>query len=303
VREFTVSVFTATYNRAHTLTRVYESLRAQTYRDFEWLIVDDGSTDHTRSVVEHWSAESDFPIRYIYQANQGKHVAHNRAVAEARGKFLLTLDSDDACVPRALERLIYHWNTIPEDRRERFSGVTALCMDPAGRLIGSKFPSDVTDSDSLECHYRHHVRGEKWGFQRTSVLRRFPLPGPEVGKTVVPEGLIWWSIARQYQTRYVNEVLRIYYTSEGSLSNPRRAQDSAVGAEMQYRTELNSNIDYVSDAPVMFLRAAAHFVRFSFHLGRSPLAQWRALTNWVGKGLWLLALPIGLAAYVRDRRA
>ncbi len=95
------TVFTATFNRAHVLHRVYHSLRAQTFRDFEWLVVDDGSTDGTGALVEAWRAEADFPIRYRYQENRGKHVACNRAVAEARGRFFLTLDSDDACVPQA----------------------------------------------------------------------------------------------------------------------------------------------------------------------------------------------------------
>jgi glycosyltransferase involved in cell wall biosynthesis len=299
---FAFTVFTATYNRAHTLGRVYESLRAQTYRDFEWLIVDDGSDDDTRRLVGKWCALAEFPIRYIYQENQGKHVAHNRAVSEACGEFLLPLDSDDACIPRALERLKYHWDTIPNEQRERFCGVTALCQDQRGSLVGSRFPRDVLDSDSLECHYKYHVQGEKWGFQRISVLRRFPMPGPEVGSSCMPEGLIWWKIAREYRTRYVNEVLRVYHLGEATLSRPRRARDAAVGAELQYRTELNDNIDFLRYAPMAFLRSAANLVRFSLHLGRSPIAQWRALTQWRGRFLWSLALPIGTVAFVLDRR-
>jgi glycosyltransferase involved in cell wall biosynthesis len=299
--KYTFTVFTPTYNRAHTLTGVYDSLRSQTCRDFEWLIVDDGSTDGTRRLVDQWRASGEFPIRYIYQENQGKHVAHNRAVSESRGEFVLPLDSDDACVPQALARFKHHWNSIPDNEKELFSGVTALCMDKEGRLVGTRFLEDVTDSNSLEAYYKHHVRGEKWGFQRTMVLRQFPMPGSEVGRSYMPEGLIWWRIARQYKTRYVNEMLRIYSTGNESLSSPRRPQDTALGAEMQYRMELNCNIDYLRSAPVAFLRSAAHLSRFSLHLSRSPVAQWRALTNWWGRGLWLVALPVGIVAYLRDR--
>ena len=102
------TVFTPTYNRAYTLHRVYESLKAQTYRDFEWLIVDDGSNDNTRELIQKWQNESLFSIRYIYQQNSGKHIAFNRAVREAKGELFLTLDSDDACVEEALERFKYH---------------------------------------------------------------------------------------------------------------------------------------------------------------------------------------------------
>ncbi len=155
------TVFTATFNRARVLHRVYDSLRTQTFRDFEWLVVDDGSTDGTGALVEAWRAEANFPIRYRYQENRGKHVACNRAVAEARGRFFLTLDSDDACVPQALARLNRYWEEIPEREQPGFSAVTVLCMDEAGRIVGDRFPRRITDSDPLEVPFRLKVRGEK----------------------------------------------------------------------------------------------------------------------------------------------
>lgn len=90
----TFTVFTPTYNRAHTLLRVFSSLQAQTFQDFEWLIVDDGSTDGTEELIKHWGSESHFPVRYFKQENRGKHVAFNRGVREATGQFFLPLDSD-----------------------------------------------------------------------------------------------------------------------------------------------------------------------------------------------------------------
>ena len=92
---YTFTVFTPTYNRAATLARVYESLQRQTFTDFEWIIVDDGSTDETAELVQQWRSESSFPIRYIWQPNQGKHVAFNRGVELARGELFLPHDSDD----------------------------------------------------------------------------------------------------------------------------------------------------------------------------------------------------------------
>lgn len=114
------TVFTPTYNRAHTLGRLYLSLKEQTLLDFEWIVVDDGSSDDTCSLVESWKSESSsFPIRYFYQANRGKHVATNYAVREAFGFFFIILDSDDTCVPEALERFAYHWQAIDESNRGR----------------------------------------------------------------------------------------------------------------------------------------------------------------------------------------
>ena len=134
------TVFTATYNRAHVLHRVYHSLRAQ---DLSGLRVAGGgrrSTDGPRALAARWRAAAGFPTRYRYQENRGKHVAYNHAVPLARGRFFLTLDSDDACVPQALARLNRYWEEIPEREKPRFSAVTVLCMDAAGRVVGDRFP-------------------------------------------------------------------------------------------------------------------------------------------------------------------
>ena len=150
----------------------------QTFGDFEWLIVDDGSIDDTRRLVGTWLGSSEFPIRYLYQPHSGKHVAFNTGVREARGALFLPLDSDDAAVPQALARFRAHWESIPGETRTRFSAVTALCMDGHGRPVGGRFPNDITDSDSLEQYFRYRIRGDNWGFQRTDVIRDFPFPEP-----------------------------------------------------------------------------------------------------------------------------
>jgi glycosyltransferase involved in cell wall biosynthesis len=149
---FFFTVFTPTYNRARTLHRVYNSLSAQTYRDFEWLVIDDGSTDNTSQLIQEWMEKADFPIRYYFQENQGKHIAWNRAADLARGEYFLCADSDDAFVPHALERFAEALNTISDEERDRFYGVVALCMDPSGQVIGDKFPPETHSTDFVELH-------------------------------------------------------------------------------------------------------------------------------------------------------
>ena len=101
-------------------------------------------------LVAKWQAEADFPICYIRHANRGHHGSSNVAVKEARGEFFLTLDSDDGAVPTALERFKAVWDAIPEDRRDRYSAVTALAVDENGKATGDKFPTDVLDSNTTE---------------------------------------------------------------------------------------------------------------------------------------------------------
>jgi glycosyltransferase involved in cell wall biosynthesis len=300
---YTFTVFTPTHNRAHTLHRVYESLAAQTFRDFEWLIGDDGSTDNTRELVERWVREAGFPIRYGWQPHQGKHVAFNRAVAAAQGELFLPLDSDDACVPHALARLRHHWQAIPEPERARFSAVSALCMDQHGALVGTRFPFDPTDSNSLEIRHRFGVKGEKWGFHRTAVLRQFPFPvlGPD--SRYVPERVVWGAIARRFQTRYVNEVLRVYYVGDGPGTLSAAAVPQARGLAFGHRVMLDRELDWFPRAPLTFVRTAVHYVRFSLHARCGVWQALRCLETTGARLLVLLVWPIGVVAWLRDRWA
>lgn len=301
------TVFTPTYNRAHTLNRVYTSLAAQTFRDFEWLIVDDGSSDNTNQMVEGWKLKADFPIRYMWQPNQGKHVAFNRGVGEARGELFLTLDSDDACVPEALERFDYHWRSIPAEIRSEFSAVTALCIDRNGNLVGREFSRNIVDSDSLEMRYRYRMTGEKWGFQRTEVLKKFPFPVIE-NVRFIPESIVWTAIARHYKTRYVNERLRIYWTEE---SQEERESDQltrssiaalAAGRSLYYLTVLNQQMKFFRYAPDRFLRSAALYVRCSLHSRESIRNQFAHLETVSARLLWAVMLPLGFLLYLRDEK-
>lgn len=291
------TVFTPTYNRAHTLDRVYRSLQAQTLRDFEWLIVDDGSTDGTRALVEGWAAEADFSVRYEYQENRGKHIASNRGIALARGELFITADSDDEFVPNALETFQRIWSTIPEAERLGFAGAAGLCVDQAGRPVGDRFPVSPLDSNHLEKKYRYKVKGEKWGFTRTDVMREFPFL-----ETEEMSGFRWSDIGRKYRTRFFNEVVRIYYTGEGgSLSSrDKRIKRPLMGARRNAGT-LNEDLDYFRYDPTAFLKNAVHYARFSFLAGRGLREQRSGLKQGLARALWVVALPFGWLVSLRDR--
>lgn len=294
---YVFTVFTATYNRGHTLHRVYESLTTQTYCNFEWLIVDDGSTDKTRELIRLWQQENLFPIRYIYQENRGKHTAFNLGVKEAQGRFFLNLDSDDGCVPEALERFKHYWDTISEEQKDNFSAVTCLCKDQHGKIVGNYFPFNPTDSNSLEIRYRYKAVGEKWGFHRTDVLRIFPF-SEAITQTCIPESLVWNKIAKKYKTRYVNEALRIYWIEELSLASGGNPSRNSIGRRIAHLTVLNEEIDWLPVAPIKFFRSAINYSRNCFHLGITMNDQFKAIDTAVGKSLWLISLPGGYLAYL-----
>lgn len=151
------TVLTPTFNRAHTLDRVYHSLCAQTLADFEWIIVDDGSTDETENIVRNWQHQNLIVIRYFQQENLGKHIAFNHGVREGKGQFFLTLDSDDECKPFTLERLRSHWLAIVAAIRHRYSPVTCLCEGTKGNIVGSGYPADPLDCSMQASIYKYVV--------------------------------------------------------------------------------------------------------------------------------------------------
>jgi len=299
---YSFTVFTPTYNRAHTLSRVHACLESQTFRDFEWLVVDDGSTDHTRSLMESLRHKASFSMRYIYQKNAHKKGAFNRGVRESLGELFLTLDSDDECVPNALERLWWHWMNIPQSVRTRFSAVTGLCADEDGNLVGDRFPTESSDgwidSDSLEIRYRYHVKGEKWGFQRTDVLRNFPFPEDVQGH--VPEGVVWSAIARRYRTRYVNEVLRIYHRGNDQLTRSRDPGKYGDGHAFWAREVLENEWRWMRLDPVWMLKVAANYTRFHRHLHRTQRHKQWPLKEIVPRLLVALMWPVGVGRYWLD---
>ena len=299
------TVFTATYNRKHTLPAVYACLRAQTYKDFEWLIVDDGSTDGTADLVESWRTQACIPIRYFYQGNSGKHVAYNVGVREARGELFLPLDSDDTCVPEALARLKDHWDAIPDGQKAKFSAVTVLCVDDGGKVIGDRFPNDVMDSDSVELFYRFKVKGDKWGFQRIDVLREFPFPSIP-GTKFLPEGIVWNAIAKSYKTRFVNEGLLVVGTKypghDQRLTEGLPTQSSAKGMAIWHARALNEEIGWFWHAPISFFRSAVHYVRFRKLAGLEAWDSRYYIEGLAARLLTWLAWPVGWLIYLKDRR-
>lgn len=297
------TVFTPTYNRVQVLHRVYQSLMKQTFHDFEWLIVDDGSTDGTKELINGWQKDSAtwFPIRYVYQENQHKKVAHNHGVREARGTLFLPFDSDDYCVPEALEKFALHWFAIPEEERDKFAGVAALCADENGAIVGDRFPCDKwIDSDSLEIRYRYAVSGEKWGFNRTDVLRQFPFPEEIPGH--VPEGVVWSRIARLYKTRFVNEPLRIYCQDETGnvqqITKDGAARNAAGHLFWKYKI-LSDDIVYFRYKPMSFILDAARLTRFYLHCPKNHRSKYLPDST-LGKMLTILMLPAGTFWWLYD---
>ena len=291
--KYTFTVFTPTYNRAKLIHRVFESLMKQTFKDFEWLIVDDGSSDNTKEIIEQFKKEAPFSIRYIYQENGGKHRAFNRGVKEAEGEFFLTADSDDYFLADALGTLKHYWDLISKDEKKDFSAVTGLCIDNEGNVVGDKYPKDIFDSNSIETNFIYKIRGEKWGFQRTDVLKKFPFKEFE-GEKFISESSVWFAISKKYKTRYINKPLRIYEINSDSLSSNSITLrvNNPKGVFYSYSQEFNLPIPLRCK-----IKSMINCIRFSLYKKDMFLNCIK-----IQKKLLLpITLPIGILMYLKDK--
>lgn len=303
------TVVTPTYNRAGTLRRPYESLCRQTLRDFEWLVVDDGSTDSTRDVIEIWQHNANFPIRYVWQENAGKAAAWNRALELARGEFFVCLDSDDECVADALSSFKEHWENIPAKERDRFSGVTVLAMDQNGAPYGPDLPMSPLDCSHLAVTYRLKRFQDSWQCYRTEIIREYPFELIAGYCNYLPETTVINRLAASYLQRHVNRRMLKVHTGErtdvqGHQScgvNASAGLKHAPGIRAAHLSLFRHQIGWFSYAPVRFYRAAANYIRFSWMQGISARTQIGEVGSMRARALWLAALPAGIALRLNDR--
>jgi glycosyltransferase involved in cell wall biosynthesis len=291
-----VTVFTPTYNRRHTIERLYQSLQAQTFKDFEWLIVDDGSTDDTASLISRWiQEESSFPIRYYWKQNGGKHTAHNYALTKARGEYLAIQDSDDWYSPEALEVLITQWNSIPPEIRGQYSNIEGKCKYEDGKIIGHLFPQDLYDSNNFEIQRLQDRPGDTMGMYRLDVLKEFPFPDNFIG-CFVPESLVWNRIADKYKTRFLNAIIGYKeYLADGLTKRSIKAVLEKSAPAVLYYKELSHR----KSLPLYDrIKSKINVYRYSFHNSLSVL---HPLKNERITASGLVFIISGYLMYLKDR--
>lgn len=293
-----ITILTPTYNRAHLLPNLFESLCRQTCQDFEWIVVDDGSTDDTQSVVAQLDSErnaSSFSVRYFKKLNGGKHTAVNYGVKQARGELTLILDSDDELPPNAVADVQTEWFNAEQgeliekgDGTKPLGGICGYMAHRNGDVISK--PMIRTICDEFKLWYVYHVNHDMCEVFRTDVLREFPFPEIK-GERFCPEDLIWGRIAKKYSLLIFPKV--IYYRDylEGGLTDNivRIRMNSPVCAMMRYAE--STTWPYVSF--VRKVRNGTNYWRFWFCRdkgARNPKLSLR----------WYWTRPLGWLLHQRD---
>lgn len=291
-----ISILTPTYNRGKLLLPLYDSLKNLTFKDFEWLIVDDGSEDDTEQYALSWIAHNienaEFPIRYIKKSNGGKHTAINRGVREASGELILILDSDDTLPEDSLATIAQYYEQCKGYKD--CAGVCGLMAHHDGQLIGTGFPKDPMYESALQFRYaeKGNVTGDLLEVYKTSVMREFPFPEIENEK-FCPESLVWNRIANKYKLFCFNKI--VYYRDylDGGLTSKivKIRMNSPIASTMTYAEMLDYNISLKWK-----IRSAINYWRFKYCITnkslKAPAVKW----------YWKVFQIIGLIMHLKDNK-
>lgn len=209
-----LTVFTPAYNRAHTITRTYESLLNQNCKDFIWLIVDDGSTDNTAELVKQWQKKDNgFEIQYIYKENGGMHTAHNTAYENIHTELNVCIDSDDCMGENAVKIILEKWEEVKD---KGYAGIIGLDADMSGNIIGSGFPDELEETTVIG-YYSAGGSGDKKLVYRTDVINKYPPYPVFEGEKYVALSYKYRLIDQSYKMAVLDKVLcNVDYQADGS---------------------------------------------------------------------------------------
>ena len=230
-----ITVLTPTFNREGVLRSLWDSLQKQTVKDFEWLVVDDGSTDGTKNLITQLQEKSDFPIRYIYKSNGGKHTALNVGIQTICSELTFIVDSDDCVTDDAIESIL----KIHKKYRAQnnICGYAFLRAFPDGKVNGKKFDVD----EKIGSYIDVRVNGDDTGADKAEVfkthcLKEFPFP-EYPNEKFLGEDLVWVRMARKYEMVHINKAIYVGNYLEDGLTNNRRKHNIASPIGCMHRAE------------------------------------------------------------------
>ena len=275
----TLTIFTPTYNRAYCLHQVYESLINQNCKDFIWLIIDDGSTDNTRQLVEDWIKEGKIEIQYIFQDNQGMHGAHNTAYKNIVTEINTCIDSDDYVAENAVEKIIKTWQE--RDKGIKVCGIIGLDAYKDNRIVGTKIPDEVKYASLNELYSKFKIKGDKKVVLQTEIVKKYPAYPIFTNERFVPLGILYTLIGKDYASICSNDVYCIVeYLPDGSSRNIfRQYKKNPLGfrysriIEMQY----SHSFSYTFTRAMHFISSSIFARKGFFKENPKPIVTFFAL--------------------------
>lgn len=282
----TITVFTPAYNRAYTLHLCYESLKRQSCKDFKWLIVDDGSTDNTKELVDSWmKKDNGFEIVYVYKENGGMHTAHNTAYENIDTELNVCIDSDDYMTDDAIEKIVTFWNQYGS---EKYAGILALDIYKNGKVVGKELPNQK--SIKQWDYYSSGGNGDKKFIYRTDVINKYPAYPVFEGEKYVSLGYKYLLIDQDYDLLIMNEpVCVVEYMEDGSSRN-------------MYKQYLNNpkGFAFLRKVHMKYDKTLKRkFITCIHYVSSSIISKnKRFIKESPSKFMTIIAIPFGIALYV-----
>jgi len=284
------TLFTPTYNRAHLLPRLFDSIVAQQTRDFEWLIIDDGSEDNTPEVVQSFINTGEITIRYIKQPNGGKHRAFNRAIEEAQSDFFVCIDSDDPLVPEAI--LNMDKATAMIDGKYDVAGIVGVCITPTGGKIGF-VPGGYLYSNTIRSRDYYHLESEPEVY-RLSLLKNYRFPEYE-GEKFITEAILFDKLTEFHPLLYTNYPMQIKEYLSGGLTdnqlNIRVMSPNGTLAYYKQRFFMSQNLLYK-------IKALINYYRFYLHARHNHASLAEPFMKYS-----LLVIPLAWIMWMKEKKA
>lgn len=237
-----ITVFTPTYNRGYIIENLYKSLQRQTFTDFEWLVVDDGSKDNTEELFDVWKkGDNNFNIRYYKKENGGKHRAINYALKIIKSPYVFIVDSDDILTNDAILTINSWIDTIDDENIAAVSGLKGYNLNQPIGDISFFSGNNYIDVSNLE-RDKLNMNFDMAEVYKTSILKKYPFPEYD-GENFITEGIVWDRIAHDgYQIRWFNKIIYICdYLDDGLTKSGRKILIDNPKGYAQY---VNQNIDY-----------------------------------------------------------
>ena len=226
-----ITVFTPTYNRAYILEKCYNSLVRQTNKDFLWLIIDDGSTDNTKELVEDWKKENKIEILYVYQENQGMAGAHNTAYEMIDTELNMCVDSDDYLTDNAIEIILNKWEQCDKNNT---AGIVALDIYKDGKVVGTKLPENIKHEKLYDLYNKYNVKGDKKLIYRSDLTKKFKYKITK-GEKIVSSACKYYQIDQLYDLNILNQPVCVVEYLQDGMSN---------SVKKSYMKNPNGNIEY-----------------------------------------------------------
>lgn len=224
----TLCIFTPTYNRAYCIGDLYNSLAGQTCKKFNWLVVDDGSTDGTEQLIEGLQEKSPFPITYIKQENGGKQRAFNKGVANCNTELFMCVDSDDTVPKDMVETVLCRWEEVKDD--QTIGGIIGMCGKDAQTPLKTSIPRTLNYVTMWDLYYKYGHKGDTALAHRTEILRRFPFE-VDPNEKFIAETFVFHQIDQHYLLAVVHKVLiEAHYRQDGYTANVRKiTRENPIG--------------------------------------------------------------------------